>query len=395
MIETGQQKQVKPKKSRRTREAKNASVIFGRQELQEALANEKKYKKKKEGSCFDACFQGLLGYPSDGGKSGGNASSDGGYSQKPLQELAGATSYSNLSERQQQGLTVIVDSRSKDAPGWINQDAVMACCPVAPGSSLDSATPPLLFGVFDGHGRKGHEASEVASERLGCHLVSMGEQVASHPDKAMTKSVMKADEDIFNSLGPDVEYSGTTAVAALVDLAKRRLHCANVGDSRAILGRVVGGTRWEAVPLTSDVKPSISEERERIELCGGVVSAHMEDGEPCGPVRVWDSAALVKPGLAVSRSLGDGCARCIGVIPDPVMTTHHLTAEDRFILLASDGVWDAVSNEKVVQIISMFLKKEVPQPDLAVKALLNAVRREQEDEFVDDTTVVMVVFPKL
>jgi len=53
------------------------------------------------------------------------------------------------------------------------------------------------------------------------------------------------------------------------------------------------------------------------------------------------------PGLAMSWSIGDGLAHSVGVIPDPEIKLAHLSNEDKFIVIASDGVWEFLSNEQV------------------------------------------------
>ena len=50
------------------------------------------------------------------------------------------------------------------------------------------------------------------------------------------------------------------------------------------------------------------------------------------------------PGLAVSRSFGDYLARSVGVLSDPEVTSHYLRKSDRFLIIASDGIWDVVSS---------------------------------------------------
>ena len=65
-----------------------------------------------------------------------------------------------------------------------------------------------------------------------------------------------------------------------------------------------------------------------------------------GPARVWikdhDS-----PGLAMSRSLGDYVAQSVGVIPEPEIILYDIKIDDRVIIIASDGVWEFMSNEQV------------------------------------------------
>jgi len=207
------------------------------------------------------------------------------------------------------------------------------------------------------------------------------------PKAALTAAVKAVDEDIYKNLGQEVEYSGTTGVIALFDPKTRILTLANIGDSRAILGQS-SQSKFDGLALTTDCKPDMPEERDRIEMSGGVVKRLEEDGEAVGPPRVWDSMALVKPGLATSRTLGDGCARACGVIADPVVTQHRLQAEDKFLLLATDGIWDTMSNTEAAEICGKFLHL----PQVGLKALIEAVRRKEDDELPDDTTVVMVAF---
>ena len=69
-------------------------------------------------------------------------------------------------------------------------------------------------------------------------------------------------------------------------------------------------------------------------------------GKELGPARVWLTDHDI-PGLAMSRSLGDYVAQSVGVIPDPEIILYDIKIEDRVIIIASDGVWEFMSNEKV------------------------------------------------
>lgn len=65
-----------------------------------------------------------------------------------------------------------------------------------------------------------------------------------------------------------------------------------------------------------------------------------------GPARVW-LADMDLPGLAMSRSLGDYVAQSVGVIPVPEVNIYNININDRFVIIASDGVWEFLSNEAV------------------------------------------------
>ena len=133
-------------------------------------------------------------------------------------------------------------------------------------------------------------------------------------------------------------YSGTTACYGLV--IGNKLIMANVGDSRAILGRRGRWNRMEAMDLTVDHKPEDPEERVRIEYSGGAVAQQEYDpGQFEGPFRVF-RAGTSAPGLAMSRSLGDLEAEKVGVIPDADTSTWEFKRGDELLLIASDGLWE-------------------------------------------------------
>jgi len=75
-----------------------------------------------------------------------------------------------------------------------------------------------------------------------------------------------------------------------------------------------------------------------------------------GPSRVWLKNEDV-PGLAMSRSLGDYVAHSVGVIPDPELLYDELNGDDQFLVIASDGVWEFLSNEDVANITRPFFAK--------------------------------------
>mmetsp|Transcript_30204 Transcript_30204/g.76389 ORF Transcript_30204/g.76389 Transcript_30204/m.76389 type:complete len:382 (+) Transcript_30204:109-1254(+) len=370
-----------------------ASVMFGRPSMRKA---------PRAGagglcSCFDGCFSALMGFPADQ-VAGGVTYAD----PQPLEPMETCIPWAELGPERKAGVKhVEVGSGAKEcAVGWVNQDATTACAPPGNGEATGDFSAgtthdgSLFFCVFDGHGKLGHEVAAVAAERLPAHLAAQPGGPLAAPKKSIEAAFRKTDDDIYQSLGPRVEYSGSTGVAVVMDPISRVLHVGNVGDSRAVLGQYSPdgrSPRWNARALTTDLKPDLPDERERIELSGGTVMAlEGDDGTDVGPARVWDSVAREKPGLAVSRSLGDGASRCLGVIAEPVVTMHQLQPMDRFLLIATDGLWDSLGNEQAVRITSRYLERNLPH--VAIKALIEAVRREEGGQLVDDTTIILVVF---
>lgn len=170
-----------------------------------------------------------------------------------------------------------------------------------------------LFGVFDGHGPNGHLVSNFLSSNIAHCLTHQLTQNAA-PEIALHLTYKHLFETLLK--GPiDITFSGSTAVACL--LQDGVLYCANSGDSRAILGVQTDNGDFTFKKLSTDHKPDLPAEKERIERSGGRVDAYQApNGEKCGPMRVWLPNKNI-PGLAMSRCIGDLVAASVGVVWSP------------------------------------------------------------------------------
>ena len=129
-------------------------------------------------------------------------------------------------------------------------------------------------------------------------------------------------------------------------------------------------TNFEANALSRDHKPECEDEEIRIIQSGGRVDSYRDEdnnNEPIGPKRVWLPDREM-PGLAMSRSLGDSIAHSIGVSEVPEVFEFILGVEDKFAVVASDGVWEFLSNEEVCSIVLPFYEQN--QPEAAANALV-------------------------
>ena len=91
----------------------------------------------------------------------------------------------------------------------------------------------------------------------------------------------------------------------------------------------------------------------------------------------------------MTRSIGDKISKAIGVTSDPEIVTRRLKTNDKFIILASDGVWEYTSNQEAVDIVSKFWEENRIE-DAAVALVSDAVKRWKKEEYVDDITVVII-----
>ncbi|CAD8064336.1 unnamed protein product [Paramecium sonneborni] len=242
-----------------------------------------------------------------------------------------------------------------------------------------------MFGVCDGHGSNGHLVSQFIRQALPKHLESLINK-EDNKYKVIQKAFESTNKEIWDS-ETDTSLSGSTTVTVLIK--KDQLWTANVGDSRAIICRNQEGN-WKAIQITRDHKPNVEDEKQRILQAGGRVESQKDYyGNSIGPERVWLSY-IDAPGLAMTRSLGDKVGAQAGVTADPEIFEFTLTQYDQCIVIASDGVWEYLSNEDVMNVVTPYIEKE--NIDLAADRLMaesiNAWKRHSLAR--DDITCIVV-----
>ena len=176
--------------------------------------------------------------------------------------------------------------------------------------------------------------------------------------------------------------------------------CANLGDSRACLFSYYKPTKKDeetkslgklgVTPLSNDHKPDLPKEKERIISMGGRVDPIKgPQGQGLGPNRVW-LRNQEYPGLAMSRSLGDLVAHSVGVSADPEIIKYELKAEHKFIVIASDGVTEFLSDEEIGKLVWPYYNKN--SPESAGNAIVReaAARWRQNDTMIDDITCITI-----
>ena len=147
--------------------------------------------------------------------------------------------------------------------------------------------------------------------------------------------------------------------------------------------------RWESNPPSPPPLPYFLTSppiRSLRSLLGLASLASLRSPQALGPSRVWLAKSLL-PGLNMSRSLGDLIGKQAGVISLPHAQVELLTPTDRVLVLASDGLWDFVSNEDVAAVA---LSTADCWEAAAALARLTRARWLVRTGGADDTTVVIV-----
>ena len=213
--------------------------------------------------------------------------------------------------------------------------------------------------------------------------------------KNIKETFYKTDTDLLKSKTTfDTEKSGSTV--CLLILYNKTLICTNLGDSRAILCSCNEKKEWTVSQLSKDHKPFDKNEYSRIIKNGGTVSKLInidKDNEEVGPYRVWGKSQINGPGLAMSRSLGDGMAKKLGVLSEPDIYEYVLNENDKFIIVASDGIWEYLSNEEVMDIVKEVYLEGEDKADKACEILVKRATdawKKENTNTIDDISCVIL-----
>ncbi|XP_074321029.1 putative protein phosphatase 2C 5 [Silene latifolia] len=228
-----------------------------------------------------------------------------------------------------------------------------------------------VFAIFDGH--NGISAAIYTKENLLSNVLSAIPEGASREDwlqalpRALVAGFVKTDIE-FQQKG---ERSGTTVTFVVVD--GWTVTVASVGDSRCILDTQGGVVSL----LTVDHRlEENEEERDRVTASGGEVGRlNIFGGNAVGPLRCWPG------GLCLSRSIGD---TDVGefIVPVPHVKQVKLSDAGGRLVIASDGIWDALSSEAAAKAC-----RGLPA-DLAAKLVVKEALRSKG--LKDDTTCLVV-----
>ncbi|CAN8237450.1 unnamed protein product [Cochlearia groenlandica] len=280
-----------------------------------------------------------------------------------------------------------------------------------------------FLGVYDGHG--GPEASRFIADNIFTNLKKFASQDREISENVIKKAYAETDEDFLIAVkkqwrkNPQMASVGSCCLTGVI--CNGLMYIANAGDSRAVLGRSerdYEGVIIKAVQLSEEHNANVEEARKEL------WSMHPNDPNILVMKhRTW----RVKGVIQVTRSMGDAYLKKAEfnrepLLPkfrleehfdkpilsaEPSVTVTRLSSEDEFIILASDGLWEQLSNQEAVDIVyksprqgiarrlikaalkEAAKKREMRYSDL--KEINTGVRR----HFHDDITVIVVYLKPL
>ncbi|XP_010526975.1 PREDICTED: probable protein phosphatase 2C 63 [Tarenaya hassleriana] len=266
-------------------------------------------------------------------------------------------------------------------------------------SQVFTSASATYVGVYDGHG--GPEASRFVNSHLFPFMHKFAREQGGLSEDVIKKAFKETEEEFCHMVKrtlPMKPKMATVGSCCLVGaISDDTLYVANLGDSRAVLGRKVSGNKAKGVVaerLSTDHNVAVEEVRNEVE------ALNPDDSH----IVVYTNGVWrIKGIIQVSRSIGDVYLKKPEFYRDPVFQRHGnpvplrrpaLTAEpsilvrklrpqDMFLIFASDGLWELLSDEAAVEIV---LKH--PRAGIArrlVKAALEEVARKRKKRYREIT----------
>ncbi|XP_074585967.1 putative protein phosphatase 2C 78 [Curcuma longa] len=271
-------------------------------------------------------------------------------------------------------------------------------------------------GVYDGHG--GPDASRFVSNRLLRYLDRFASEQGGLSAEVIKKAFSATEEDFVELVKrswlsqPKIASVGTCCLVGAI--AGDMLYVANLGDSRAVLGRRSSGGKSVVVErLSTDHNVAVEEVRKE------VVELHPDDSQIVVHTR---GAWRIKGIIQVSRAIGDIYLKkpefsrdplfqqFVSPVPlkrpvisaEPSIRIHKLKPHDLFLIFASDGLWEQLSDEAAAEIVFKNPRTGIAKR-LAKAALSEAARKREmryddirriekgiRRHFHDDITVIVI-----
>lgn len=275
--------------------------------------------------------------------------------------------------------------------GYLCQSGIIKA-PNQDDMSIVASPNFIMIGVSDGHGPYGHYCSYIVQQMLPRFVLSSLQYPHNIP-QALNDSFVFAHEALVEIAAQqevfDVSMSGTTLSIVFLDKVGKKLYVAHAGDTRAIIVKSAGRkneSRIVANALTNDHNMRDAKEYARIVAAEGDIRRAGQGQK--GPLRFY-CRGTDYPGLAVSRTIGDTISKMYGVTHKPDVAQVSLSANDLFVVIASDGVWDRLSNEEVAETVHRHGKANAQEAAKEIASRAQKLWKAENSLYCDDITCVV------
>ncbi|KAI3446417.1 hypothetical protein Pfo_003082 [Paulownia fortunei] len=231
-------------------------------------------------------------------------------------------------------------------------------------SQVETGRHATFVGVYDGHG--GSEASRYICDHMFHHLLRLARENGKMSEDILRNALSETENGFLNlvrrayAIKPVIAAIGSCCLVGVI--WKGTLYIANLGDSRAVMGYLDRSNKIVAEQLTRDHNASMEEVRKELK------TLHPEDSQILVMKQgVWRIKGIIQ----VSRSIGDAYLKRpeFALDPsfprfhlpeplrrpvlraDPAIFTRDLQPNDKFLIFASDGLWEHLTNQEAVEIV--------------------------------------------
>ena len=165
----------------------------------------------------------------------------------------------------------------------------------------------------------------------------------------------------------------------------------NLGNSKSILISKNIKNEHKIIQLNTCHNPEREDEKKRIEENGGEVGR--VNWADYGPQRVWYKGEIY-PGLSVSRSFGDFISEPLGVFSVPEIKEFDLNLDEaKYMVVATDGIWEFLSNEKVEDIITPYYEENnINGGIIKLIEIASKMWKIKNPNYIDDLSVILFFF---